>query len=183
MRSLFILSGKTLFPNKVRYGCIVKGLPVKNGLANAVYCSHVLEHIDRTSIEKALENTYKMLRPGGVFRLVVPDLAWRTKEFVAANQDGNVSAADEFMRKCHLGQIRPAKGIISRARQLFGNSDHRWMYDEAAMTALLIKAGFAEVRRCRFGDAEDQSFVLVEDEGRFLDCGNFELAIEAKRPM
>lgn len=58
-------SGKRLFPKSVRYGDIVRGLPVPSGCARAVYCSHVLEHIDRVSIVLALKNTYKMLKPGG----------------------------------------------------------------------------------------------------------------------
>ena len=107
-----------------------------DGSAKAVYCSHVLEHIDRTSIVTALRNTYRILRPGGVFRLVVPDLAWRAEEFVSAHGRGDINAADAFMRTCHLGQKEAATGVMKRARQVFGNSDHRWMYDEAGMTGV-----------------------------------------------
>lgn len=174
-------SGKILFPKGVRYGDIVRGLPLPDGSAKAVYCSHVLEHIDRTSIVTALRNTYRILRPGGVFRLVVPDLAWRAEEFVSAHGRGDINAADAFMRTCHLGQKEAATGVMKRARQVFGNSDHRWMYDEAGMTALLDRAGFVAIRRCHFGDAEDQAFSLVENEGRFVDSGNYELALEARR--
>lgn len=153
-----------------------------DGFARAVYCSHVLEHIDRESVVIALKNTYTMLRPGGVFRLVVPDLAWRAEEFVRAHHRGDPSAADEFMRRSHLGQRNAAAGLIQRVRQVLGNSDHRWMYNEAAMASLLSETGFISIRRCRIGDAEDPAFGLVEDEGRFVDSGYDELALEARRP-
>lgn len=178
----FEASGTRLFPKNVRYGDIVRGLPVPEGCARAVYCSHVLEHIDRESVIIALENTYRMLRPDGVFRLVVPDLAWRAEEFLRARDRGDSNAADEFIRKAHLGQGNAATGFIRRMCRVFGNSDHRWMYDEAAMTALLAQTGFVSIRRCRFGDAEDPIFALVEDEGRFVDTGHDELALEARRP-
>ena len=175
--------GERLFPKGVRYGDIVRGLPVPDGCACAVYCSHVLEHIDRESVMIALKNTYRILKPGGVFRLVVPDLAWRAEEFVRAHERGDPSAADEFMRKSHLGQGNSASGLMNRLRQVLGNSDHRWMYDEAAMTTLLASTGFVGIRRCRHGDAADQAFALVEDEGRFVDAGHVELALEARRAI
>lgn len=179
---IFDALGKRLFPRDVLYGDIIQGLPVPSGCAKAVYCSHVLEHIDRVSIVIALKNTYKILKPAGVFRLVVPDLAWRAAEFVAAHDRGDPNAADEFMRNSHLGEGNAARGLINRVRQVLGNSEHRWMYDEAAMTELLARTGFVRIRRCRLGDAEDPAFSLVEDEGRFVDCGHDELAMEAWTP-
>jgi hypothetical protein len=56
------------------------------------------------------------------------------------------------------------------------------MYDFAALKALLEQVGFTGVRRCELGDAGDPMFALVEDEGRFFDGGELELAIEAVRP-
>ncbi len=181
--SLFRVSGKVLFPPSVRYGDIVRGLPVPERSAKAVYCSHVLEHIDRYSVATALKNTLEMLVPGGVFRLVVPDLLWRAESFVKQGRNGSCGAADDFMRRSHLGREAPSTGIIRRAHLLFGNSDHRWMYDEATMRALLTDAGFESIRRCEFGDSEDPMFALVENKARFIDEGNKELALEAKRPM
>lgn len=55
------------------YGDIVRGLPIEEKCAQGIYCSHVLEHIDRKSFEIALQNTLTLLKPGGTFRLVVPD--------------------------------------------------------------------------------------------------------------
>jgi len=34
-----------VFPRNVRYGDIVRGLPIKDGTAKAVYASHILEHL------------------------------------------------------------------------------------------------------------------------------------------
>lgn len=175
-------SGRRLFPKEARYGDIVRGLPLPDGCAKAVYCSHVLEHIDRESVVTALKNTYKILRPGGVFRLVVPDLAWRSEKFVNGHRGGDPNAADEFMRLSHLGQENATTGFIKRLRRVIGNSDHLWMYDYSAMTALLERTGFVSIRRCHLGDAEDLAFALVEDEGRFVDNGYNELALEARRP-
>src|SRR5262249_16855882 len=62
------------FPGNAEYGDIVKGLPIADGSCDAVYCSHVLEHLALDDLHVALANTLRIVKPGGVFRLVVPDL-------------------------------------------------------------------------------------------------------------
>ena len=40
-----------------------------------IYASHVLEHFGRNQIEGVLREWFRVLRPGGVLRLAVPDFA------------------------------------------------------------------------------------------------------------
>lgn len=174
-------TGKALFPANVRYGNIVSGLPVADNSARGVYCSHVLEHIDRAGIEVALRNTHRILAPGGTFRLIVPDIKWRAENLLSEIAKGTVSAADDFMREAYLGKEQRARGMMGRLRAMMGNSDHLWMYDHALMKRLLEEAGFTDIRPCEFGDAQDPKFHEVEDEGRFFDSGHKEVAIEAKK--
>ena len=86
VRSLLSATIGLLFPSKARPGDIVRGLPVSEGSARGVYCSHVLEHLPRDDVLLALRNTWRMLCPGGVFRLVVPDLHWRTLKYLASSR-------------------------------------------------------------------------------------------------
>ena len=177
-------SGKKLFPDNVKYGDIIKGLPYSPGEVDNIYCSHVLEHLDRKSIKLALDNTFKILKPNGVFRLIVPDLSWRVDEYVRLRDKGQVDAADKLMRSCLLGQEKQKKGIEARVRAMFGNAEHLWMYDENAMRELLMQAGFVNIRRCDFGDSADAVFSTVENRDRFYENnGERELAIEAHKPL
>jgi SAM-dependent methyltransferase len=168
----------TIFPENVVPGDIVYGLPVRDGSAAAVYSSHCLEHLPRDDLPGALTNTFRMLRDGGVFRLIVPDLQWRALRYIAALENGSMPA-DEFLEACHLGRrVRPRTWrdvVLDRYKR----SDHLWMYDFPTFKALLEAAGFSRVRRCQFGDANDPMFAQVEDVDRFIDHGHAELAIEA----
>ena len=49
------------FPDNVRYGDIVKGLPISNNSCDFIYCSHVLEHLSLNDCRRALRNTYKVM--------------------------------------------------------------------------------------------------------------------------
>ena len=53
------------FPGNVEHGDITKELPLSEGSANAIYASHVLEHLPLEDFRKAIQNTYKYLKKGG----------------------------------------------------------------------------------------------------------------------
>ena len=97
------------FPGQVKYGDICIGLPVSANSARGVYASHVLEHLSYTNLETALQNTFKMLEPGGTFRLIVPDLQERARLYIEEVSNRSPEASANFMRNCHLGLEEPAK--------------------------------------------------------------------------
>ncbi len=172
------------FPDAIRFGDILKGLPVADGSARAVYASHVLEHLSREDVEVALKNTLRILEPGGVFRMIVPDLEARARRYIERAEAKDPGAADGFMAETMLGLRSRPKTILGHVRAMLGNSDHLWMYDEAAMCALMTAAGFVDVRRCDLGDASEPAFSQIEAEDRFIDTkvGCREVAIEGRKP-
>jgi SAM-dependent methyltransferase len=170
------------FPENVRYGDIVKGLPLADGTVDAVYASHILEHLARDDFHAALHNTWRLLKDGGVFRLIVPDLQWRAEVYVRASAAGDSKAGSAFLRSCCLGIETRPRSLWELMTFTFGHSKHFWMYDEPAMREALQAAGFRNIRRVEIGDAANPMFAKVEEEGRFFDSGHPELAMEAIRP-
>ena len=55
-------------------------LPIENDSAYAVYSSHTVEHISMKAAEKMLEETHRILKPGGFFRVTTPNasLFWKS---------------------------------------------------------------------------------------------------------
>lgn len=177
-----LVGGPVVFPPAVRFGDIVKGLPVADGSASGVYASHVLEHLSRADFSTALDNTFRMLRPGGLFRLVVPDLEARARLYLARSADPQ--ANDWFMEVSHLGELGRETGVVALLRAALGNLRHLWMWDERALRAALERHGFVKARRCAFGDCGDVAFRAVERADRFHDAGIGvdECAMEAVKP-
>jgi SAM-dependent methyltransferase len=171
-----------VFPRNAVPGDIVRGLPIRDGTVRGAYCSHVLEHLARDDVPIALSNTFRMLTPGGWFRLVVPDLQWRAAHYLNAARNADPAAADGLMEACRLGTRVKERHPVALARRQFGRGEHLWMYDFGAVRSLLEASGFTGVRRCEIGDSGDPMFALVEDRGRFFDSGQPELAVEAVRP-
>lgn len=168
------------FPEAIRRGDIIRGLPVADGSAAGVYASHVLEHLTRADCITAIRNTFRMLRPGGVFRLIVPDLEIRARRYVAMVAAGDSSASPYLMRSTLLGQEARRRGVRALREQL-GHSAHRWMWDFPSIAHELAAAGFVAIRRCAFNDADDPMFARVEEPSRFSTPDGPELAVEARR--
>lgn len=171
----------TRFPADARYGDITREPIVAPGSADAVYCSHVLEHMPLAQMRAALGNILIALKPGGRFRVIVPDLKSRCQAYMDSDSP---SAAHDFLRQTGLGRERAAGGSLARRLvSALGNSEHQWMYDEHAMRLELEQAGFAAVRRCAFGDSDLEAFAEVEDPTRFVDpVSGAEVALECRKP-
>lgn len=180
--SLAKLSGNANpFPPGILYGDILRKLPVATGSADGLYASHVLEHLSLEDMRQALRESLRVLRPGGAFRLIVPDLLHRARHYVESAET-DPAAAPEFMRSTMLGLERRSTSLLGRLRAMFGNSEHLWMWDYPSMRHELESAGFIGIRRAAFGDGQDPMFGRVEEADRFEKNGIVELAIEAHKP-
>jgi hypothetical protein len=166
------------FPPNVRIGDIVKGLLVPDESCRGAYASHVLEHLALDEFHRALKNTWKILQPGGIFRLVVPDLEWAARDYVRRLDEARDPAAnDVLLRETYLGSATRARGLRGLVYRWLSTSSHLWMWDEPSLRQALAGHGFRDIRRCAFGDCEDPMFALVEDRERFVHA----VAMEARR--
>jgi hypothetical protein len=155
------------FPANVRYGDILRGLPVKARSSEAVYCSHVLEHLSLNDFRVALTNTRQLLAERGIFRLVVPDLRTAAERYLA---DSSGTAAVRFMTETILGTAERSRGVGGLLRAWLGNSRHLWMWDYESLSEELTAAGFTGIRPARAGDSEDPNFAAVEEASRWVDA-------------
>ncbi len=162
------------FPPGVELGDVVRGLPLEAASCRGVFASHVLEHLALEDARTALQHTHDLLAPGGLFRLIVPDLRCYARRYVDSNDP---DAAHRFMEQTCTGWRTRPRSIAGRVIEMLGNTRHLWMWDVASMGQELTRIGFVDVRSCAFGDCEDSRFAEVEDPERFLDS----LAMECRR--
>lgn len=168
---------RTPFPPTVRHGDVVAGLPVATGTCRGVYASHVLEHLCLDDCRTALQETFRILAEGGIFRLVVPDLQICAQRYLTALGSGDSRANMRFLEDTGLGVRSRSRSPLRVAARLFGNSAHQWMWDEVSLRGELEQAGFSSIRRAQLGDCSDPTFAVAEDPARFLDA----CAMEARR--
>lgn len=70
------------------YRCDVRYLPFGNEEFDTVFSSHVLEHIKREDTDATLNEWIRILKPGGEFIIVVPNIIWALDELNSVKQGG-----------------------------------------------------------------------------------------------
>lgn len=79
-------------------------LPLADGTADLVYSSHFLEHIPLEQVGPFLQECLRILKPGGVLRLVLPDLENLCRIYLHHRDQGEHDKADfvvlELLDQC-----------------------------------------------------------------------------------
>ena len=96
---------------------------------------------------RLVEECHRVLKPGGLLRIVVPDL----KGYVAEYERGQLPATD-LLYELHVAGAR-GLGLKRDIFSLLSGGSHRCMYDGPTLTRLLRDAGF-EPRVCKPQESE-----------------------------
>lgn len=149
--------------NNVIAANFLKGIPFESDSIDVAYHSHLLEHFDRDYARKFLTEVKRVLRPGGVQRIVVPDFETLCNEYLShvslcGSQPENIFFHDDYVSSLIEQSVRRESFGTSRQkryRRLFENlilgdarkrgETHQWMYDRFNLKALLLNIGFREV--------------------------------------
>jgi predicted SAM-dependent methyltransferase len=108
----------------------------------------MLEHIHTDKVPFLLSEVQRILKPGGVFRVTVPDLEIHAKNYVNKNNEFFKPIIDKYQARIEKQKnkywlIRSNGGaFMSRAVQRFYR--HRWMYDFDTLSSCLTEVGFSE---------------------------------------
>lgn len=176
-----------IFDDDIFYGDIVKGLPIKANSVDGLFCSHVLEHLSYHDFSLALNNSFEYLKPGGVFRLIVPDLEFYIKKYQSSltsnDHDKRASAAIEFCKGTCFGVEGSRFTLVERFIDIFRNSSHRWMWDYFSLTKALQEHGFINIKKFHRGFCADKMFLLPERPHQFGGDEAYGLALECSKPF
>lgn len=81
-------------------------IPLPNESVDWIYCNNALEHVSKFDVVPTLREWWRLLRPGGLLQLIVPDLEWTLRFWLEVPTTGwpmdiiygNQNHAGEFHR-------------------------------------------------------------------------------------
>jgi SAM-dependent methyltransferase len=120
--------------------------PFEPDSIDEVYSRHMLEHLHPRDARRALEAWLTILKPGGLLRLVVPDLAFHARQLLGLVTSWTDDAEENMTHAMagFYGWHDPARGGV--------NEDaHRWGYRWETLSHLLTEIGYAAVDRVTSG--------------------------------
>ncbi|HEY1329294.1 MAG TPA: methyltransferase domain-containing protein [Casimicrobiaceae bacterium] len=132
-----------------------RGLPLASGSADYIAAIHVVQDLAWPSIAPALEELYRVLKPGGVLRLAVPDLdraidAYRAGDaryFYVPERDAQSVGAKLTTQIIWYGSVRTPCTF---------DFLEEWLH----------KAGFDEIVRQRFGTSRVPGLADLDNRER-----------------
>ncbi len=132
---------------QLRYLDVRKRFPFRDGSVSYIYSSQMLEHLRQEDAMRCMSECYRVLKPGGVLRIHVPDLDGMIAQYDPNDPD---SWLHEFFALY-------SKGDKNR---------HWWHYNELSLRQRLLSLGFKECcrsavgqGRCKVGPFEVQHAV------------------------
>lgn len=141
---------RTQWPPDVIRQNLTRAFPWPACSTRAIYSSHMVEHLERAEARRFLEECERVLMPGGVLRLALPNLETLVAHYLRAKAASEPCAADEFVDFLYLVAPNTDSSRLRRLAKMLLHRAHRWMYDPSSMEFLLRDIGFDPVRQCSF---------------------------------
>lgn len=115
-------------------------LPFSDGTFDVLYHSHVLEHFERGDAQRLLGECHRVLRPGGILRVVVPDLE----------------------QKARLYLEKLERALIDRNPRTL--ADHEWMVIETLDQLVRLRSGGEMIEHLRAASEGSFAAERIGDE-------------------
>lgn len=168
--------GRRLFrtpawPPDVRRIDVVRGLPFADSSVSYIYSSHLLQGLIYKDSLFVIKESLRVLRPGGVLRIAVPNLERVINDYLA---DRDVLASHKLMTRLSL-KGSAIRDLLRKGRAY--QQSYQQMFDGRSLTHLFTEAGFKNPKVCGFKESRIPEIDAIEMEQR----KNESLYVEASK--
>jgi predicted SAM-dependent methyltransferase len=116
-------------------------LPFGDATVDALFHEHLLEHLPLKSGLDLTIDCHRLLKPGGILRVGVPDVARYLRSWLDQSY--------EFVESVRPGRPTPFLAV----QENFYSCGHRTLYDFETLALLCRAAGFEVIEQRDFGDS------------------------------
>ena len=151
---------------------ITNGFPLRNNSLDGIYTEHCLEHITFEQAQAVLFEFYRMLKPGGNVRIIVPDAELYIElytKFMMGEQVYFPYVTDAVIE----GGFSP----IMSVNRVFRGHGHLFAYDYDCLSLMLTKSGFKDIEKSSFMKGRNE-VLLIDSEIRKIES----VYVEATKP-
>jgi predicted SAM-dependent methyltransferase len=143
---------------------LMKPLPFPDNSADFIFSEHFFEHFSVEDGQKIMKDLMRILKPGGVMRIAMPDLEW-----VVNNYLHTPVVKDPVVKKFGFDFVKTNAEWMNMSFRWWG---HKWLYDWEELKRRINEAGYTKVKRAKMGQSShkelknleirDESFLIAE---------------------
>ena len=155
------------WPRDVRRADVRKRIPFPDSSVSCIYSSHAFECFSYEESVAVARECFRVLRPGGILRIVVPDLGIMVRDYLAGA--GDSMASHRFISRLLL--------TPTFSDMVHPGAHHQQMFDARSLVHMLQEAGFQAPEVSTFRSSRIAEIAKIELESRRSES----LYIEATR--
>jgi len=128
---------------------------------------------------------FRVLKPGGVIRMVVPDLYELSKRYIQAYESSQEESSDSLLYALNLhkeGTYPVGRSLMEQVINLAQGypHQHKYMYDSLSLTKVMLNFGSIDIRNSSYGKSEYiPEIVQVESTGEGVPS----IYLEGRKPV
>jgi predicted SAM-dependent methyltransferase len=129
-------------------------LPFSDDSVDFIFNEHLIEHLTVNEAQVVIKDLVRILKPGGVLRIAMPDLAEAVDQYI------NLPLSkDPTIKRFKLDFIKTRAERINMSFREWG---HKWLYDAEELRRRLKEAGCKNIKQCSLRDSEYPSLQNLE---------------------
>lgn len=148
-----------------------------------VMSEHHIEHIAYQQGVNMLQESFRVLKPGGKIRISTPDLGGYIKIYTTKVKTPQQQEYINLIREHFMPWAEQDDSGIFVLNNAFRNWEHQFLFDEALLNQVLNQVGFVNVVRKGPWESDDEHLRQIENRGDNA-INNFEtVTLEAQKPL
>lgn len=120
---------KTSWPSNIIFWDFRWGIPFRDNSIDIIFTSHFLEHLPQKNALNFLNKCYKILKNGGIIRIIVPDIDIILNNYSKGFRGNQIDATNELNLR------------------FFEEGQHKHMYNYNSLSSILSSIGFKNIKK------------------------------------
>lgn len=139
--------------------------PIGDNTVSYIFSEHFIEHVSRSDAVGFVNESFRVLKPGGILRVATPDVEALAQAYL--DDPEHVGQLNERNRRLGYRHSSYPVDILNTA---FLEDRHACLYDGSTLQELLDAAGFQDITRCKVGESRHAALSGIEGH----DVGSIE---------
>ena len=143
---------------------VAEPFPISDSVFDFAYSEHMIEHVSFANGQHMLKECFRILRPGGVLRIVTPSI-----EFLLRLLSADRGTLEQQYTEWSIKRFVPQAPTINPAfafNHFVRGWGHQFIYNRDTLHHAFSVAGFRQIAECHVGESSHPKLSNLESAAR-----------------